>query len=76
MWRAPKARAEIFQSPHFLGRSYASAGNISVAPMRSTRYSKYVGGISIYWCKAKQSGHLATVSDYFPFIKVKYYFKL
>ena len=23
-WRAPKARVEIFQSPHFLGRSYAS----------------------------------------------------
>ena len=22
-WRAPKARAEFFQSPHFLGRSYA-----------------------------------------------------
>ena len=33
-----------------------------------TRYSKYVGGISIYWCKAKQSGHLATASDYFPLL--------
>ena len=43
---------------------------------RFTRYSKYVGGISIYCCKAKQSGHLATVSDYFPFIKLKNYFKL
>ena len=24
-----------------------------------TRYSKYVGCISIYWCKAKHLGHLA-----------------
>ena len=29
-WRAPKARAEIFQSPHFLGRSYASGKCIFV----------------------------------------------
>ena len=51
-----------------------ASGYVLVA--QSTRYTKYVGGISIYWCKAKQSGHLATVSDYFPFIKLKYYFKL
>ena len=37
---------------------------------------KQVRCISIYWCKAKHSGHLATVSDYFLFNQFKYYYKL
>ena len=41
-----------------------------------TRYSKYVRCISIYWCKAKHFGHLATVSDYFIFNQFNYYYKL
>ena len=41
-----------------------------------TRYSKYVGCISIYWCKAKHLGHLVTVSDYFLFNQFHYYYKL
>ena len=42
----------------------------------TTRNSNQLRFISCYWCKAKQSGHLVTVSDYFLYIKLKCYYIL